>query len=894
MISDTNIQQGSGRQTIQLLADILVLAAVEIFLFSKFDLASLFTATTTAGGDTASHYYTLQYLRETLLPAGRITGWTMGNYAGFPILQFYFPLPFLLMCLLDLVMPLQVAFKLVTLLGTALLPVSAYVMLRLIRCPFPGPGIGAVLMLPFLFNGANSMWGGNILSTLAGEFSYSLSMALSLILIGSLYRGALEGKCLVRNAVLVFLVGFSHGYTLLFVEAMSLFILITPYGFVRRALYLFKVYALGFCLLAFWLIPLLVFTKYTTSYHLVWTINSLAEIIPAILLPTFIFALAGAAILLIWGLKKYREWGSEMLPGSFYILSGLTAAIVFFVAAPKIGVVDIRYVPYGQLMVCLLAAWSFGWLSSKLLGKWRLNLLLLLVVTSFTLHWTGERLGPVKGWSKWNYEGFEAKKTWPAFDRINKKLKGNFQDPRVVFEHSETHNMFGSSRAFESLPLFAGRSTLEGLYMQASISAPFVFYIQSLVSSVSSQPFPQYNYGSMDFDQAGKYLDLFNVGDLIIKSAKAKQAIRKADGYRKTGSIKEYELWERTTNTDRYVEPLKFEPVLYKGQAPWKEAAFEWFTKNEPNGVHLIFETSGTGSSDLPAKLVTDSLNILPAVGTGAEECTIDEKIHNDEINIQTNCLNRPLLVKVSFHPNWQVEGAAGIFLVSPSFMLIYPQQENVRLFYGPGPWNRFGQLLTVIGIVILLLNVPVPGRSGSTAWEAVAARFDIKTSLAPVLPFDPSPGARKSILLAVLVLAGIVVSGFAYHAYSNEPYRIYKHSIQLKDSGRYEAARTGFRRFMDAYPLANLTRESAYYIAITYYLEKDDAAAIKSFEEYIDLYPQGSRVAEAYYHIGMSLFRSNQEEPGIMTMKMVRKKFPATPWAGYALKRLQEHDADK
>jgi hypothetical protein len=136
------------------LLDIGVLIAVEVFIFSKFDLHSLVAATTTTGGDTASHFYTLQYFKDTLLSAGKISGWTMGNYAGFPILQFYFPLPFLIMSLLDLVMPLQVTFKLVTLLGTALLPVCAYVMLRLIRCPFPGPGIGAALMLPFLFNGA--------------------------------------------------------------------------------------------------------------------------------------------------------------------------------------------------------------------------------------------------------------------------------------------------------------------------------------------------------------------------------------------------------------------------------------------------------------------------------------------------------------------------------------------------------------------------------------------------------------------------------------------------------------------------------------------------------------------------------------------------------------------
>ncbi|KPK26067.1 MAG: hypothetical protein AMJ61_10105, partial [Desulfobacterales bacterium SG8_35_2] len=480
-------------ETIPHLLDLCILLAVEIFIFSKLDLLSLFTATTTTGGDTASHYYTLQYLRHTLLPAGHISGWTMGNYAGFPILQFYFPLPFLIMCLLDLVMPLEVAFKLVTLLGTAGLPVAAYGMLRFMRSPFPGPGIGALVMLPFLFNSANSMWGGNILSTLAGEFSYSLSMSLSLILIGSLYRGVHENKGIVRNAILVFLVGFSHGYTLLFAEAVSLFLLITPYGFTRRVFYLFRVYALGFCLLAFWLVPLLVFTKYTTSYHLVWTIHSMQELIPEILQPPIVLGIAGSVLLLVAGSLTYRRNGPEILIQLAYLWFGLAAAVVFFVAAPRLGVVDIRYVPYGQLMICLMGALFLGWAAKNILPRRGLRWLLLVVMAAAVLNWTNSRTGPVTDWSTWNYEGFEAKKTWPVFERINKALAGSFQDPRVVFEHSQDHNVFGSSRAFESLPLFAGRATLEGLYMQASITAPFVFYIQSLVSRESSQPFPQYS-----------------------------------------------------------------------------------------------------------------------------------------------------------------------------------------------------------------------------------------------------------------------------------------------------------------------------------------------------------------------------------------------------------------
>lgn len=715
-------------------------------------------------------------------------------------------------------------------------------------------------------------------------------MSLSLILLGSLYRGALDNRRVIINAILVFLVGFSHGYTLLFAEAMSIFLLITPEGFFQRLIYLAKVYVLGFCLLAFWLVPLLVFTRYTTPYHLVWTINSIKELIPPLLLPVIVLAGFGSVVSFAWGVLHFRKIGAELLLPLAYLWFGFGAALVLFIVAPRLGVVDIRYVPYGQLIGVLVAAVFLGWLG-RILKRWGLSWALLCLTVLVTLVWIGGGVGPAPAWAKWNYEGFEAKASWPLFHKINQTLKGDFDDPRVVFEHSPSHNIFGSTRAFESLPLFSGRATLEGLYMQASISAPFVFYIQSEISQVKSCPFPQYSCSNMDFRRAKKRLQMFNVRDLIIRSSAAKRAIRLTPGYRLKKTIGPYEIWELTTNQNRYVVPLKFEPILYQGKA-WKRVAYEWFARDDLLDVHLAFPVKGPEAVRRKFRARFTTLDNLPHIPINTKKCHITEKIGKHEILIQTNWINKPLLVKMTYHPDWHVEGADSVFLISPSFMLIYPKQHNVRLYYGPGPWDRIGQALTGIGILILLFNMPLFWCGRQSVWSFVVKRRETPPSLVPRLPYGPGSRIRRITLIIILISGGLSITWACYHVYRSDPNRIFNRSVHQKDAKEFEAARAGFRRVMKSLPSSGLARDSAYYIAICYYLEGKDRMAIKSFQELLRRYPDSNWVPEAHFHIGICFFRSGQEQKGIARMRMVVEKFPGTPWAGYAKDRLIEHHA--
>ena len=85
---------------------------------------------------------------------------------------------------------------------------------------------------------------------------------------------------------------------------------------------------------------------------------------------------------------------------------------------------------------------------------------------------------------------------------------------------------FGTSRAFELLPLFANRATLEGVYMQSSPSAPAVFYMQSEISKEQSCPFPAFSCSKTNISSAIKHLKMFNVNHIIAVSDEVKAELR--------------------------------------------------------------------------------------------------------------------------------------------------------------------------------------------------------------------------------------------------------------------------------------------------------------------------------------------------------------------------------
>jgi len=875
------------RKWLRALIDLAEVGTALGMIASYYPRALMLSPTTTNGGDMASHFYPVVYLRDTLLPRGEITGWCPGNYCGYPLFQFYFPLPFVVIALLGDLIPVTVAFKLGTVFGIFLLPVCSYLGLRLAGIAFPGPALGALTPLCFLFMEANSMWGGNIPSTLAGEFTFSIGLALAVLFLGALRWSIAHGRGRLWCGVLEALVGLSHGYTLLWAGMGSLGELIAVRGWWSRVRTLVVVHGLAILLMGFWLFPLLAYGAWTTSYNHVWIINSWREVMPPILWPCAIAAVAAALVeLVVCAIRREpvprglaQIWVATVLGGSVYFV------------AHTLHVVDIRFLPFLQLGLCLAAAAGAGTLLARLPMPEVWPIAAALTIPIFVQ----SQVTFIPSWIKWNYSGFEAKAPWKSFRELNDHLKGTFRDPRVVYEHTPEHEAVGTIRAFENLPLFSGRSTLEGLYMQGSPSAPFVFYIQSEVSGVTSCPFPDWGCGRLDLPRGVDHLRMMNVSQYIVRSQAVKAAAAKEPGLEREAVIGPYEVYRVRANDGRYAIPLAHTPVLVFAK-DWKSASYQWFKHAGPDDVVPVFarpqdvpeaERSRFAGvvDDLPAQVPAREVGPLPA---------LRETMEPERLVIEGTTPGQPVLIRISYHPRWKATTGERIWLAGPSFMLVFPKGDRVELVYDGGPPVTLGWLATLTGLAILVLAAVAPGRRLGARLAAAGRRLGEAGPLRPAVAWVRRSGAwsmrtRYAMLAGALLL---VVGSYATAAVAlrgTDPDSLYRRAQQLYGAGKLDEALPLFLEAQRLAPLSFTAIHSSYFSAIILFRKDDWHGCAESFQRLLDRFPEAPSAAESTYHLGLCRARIGDQPGAVEAWRQAQARFPDTPWAKYAGERLAE-----
>ncbi len=199
-----------------------VVVASCVAVVAWLDPGGIVSASTPTGGDMGAHVWGPAFLRDELLPAGSLRGWSPDWYAGMPAMQFYMVLPYLMIVVADVVLPYGVAFKLVAISGVVSMPAAAWLMGRLAGWAQPLRMLLPAALLLFVFDVNFTIYGGNAASTLAGEFAYSIALSATLVYLGMLWRSLERGTGRARASLVLAFVALCHPIALGFAVAASI------------------------------------------------------------------------------------------------------------------------------------------------------------------------------------------------------------------------------------------------------------------------------------------------------------------------------------------------------------------------------------------------------------------------------------------------------------------------------------------------------------------------------------------------------------------------------------------------------------------------------------------------------------------------------------------------
>ncbi len=791
---------------------VITIASVIVVTLSQLHPGMLLTNTTTTGGDTGAHIAMPKFL-ESLLVHGHLTGWDPGWYDGFPLYTFYFTIPDLFIAIGGWIIPYGVAFKLGTILGSVILPICAWACGRFFRLRAPLPTILAAATLPFLFDYTFTIYGGNLFSTLAGEYAYSFSLSLAVLFLGLFACAVREGRYRGWAAIVLAVCILSHmvgGMYALGGAAILTVVELLParWGIADSALHVWRgddtavqvprtrilwwavsTVAIGVLLSGWWLVPFGLEHAYSSSMGYT-NVEGWAQY----------FREADAWALVLAGIGAITAVVTRSRFGITVTVLGIAFALATAVD-PQGSLYNVRLLPLWFISVYLMAAWAFGtwciivatawrraqdrrWQAAEAMGwseepafsrpwdqpgspgesmpqadpavwappRWSprpppprrwgpaavsgaiLGLLAVMVavVPPFILPASAlpVTIGPnaVTNWSNYNYEGYQGQTSYPEFHSLMQTMSDlgqRYGCGRAMWEYSASENRFGTPEALMLLPFETNGciDSMEGLLFESSATTPYHFLNQAELSAGPSEPEVGLPYGALDVTLGVQHLQLLGVKYFMAETPQVEQEAAVDPSLQlvaKSGPwTYNYSGADTTTTWQIYlvkdsalVTPLANDPVVLSGVKPgpasWLGSAthegpsLTWYSDPSKWNVEL----AQSGPSDWPRTSVSDVQPTVTHVGTTKVSAITQT---DSSLSFHVSRVGTPVLVKVSYFPNWHASGADGPYRVTPNLMVVVPTSHDVTLSYGASTANHLGQLATLIGLVALVVLFVVP-----------------------------------------------------------------------------------------------------------------------------------------------------------------------------------------
>lgn len=757
-----------------------LIAIFGIVLWQLGGLHALLSNTTTTGGDTGAHYLMPQVL-DGFLRTGHLTGWYQGWYDGLPLYTFYFVAPDVFVALASHLFAYNVAFKLATVLGSLLLPVACYCLGRGFRLRRPFPLLLGAGSLLFLFEQSYTINGGNLYSTLAGEYSFSFSLTAAVFFLAVCASGISTGRHLALAAVLLAASLASH--VIPFIMAMfGLLLLVTtelaapglvhddglgrPRGVFPQRLrhrqtrrqsftWAVAVVVLGVGTMAWWFVPFVLEQRYANPMGYLNSSDYARALFPGGDRWAIVVALIGGALAVV---MKSRF-------GMFILALTIESAMAYRLD-PQGVLFNDRLLPLYFLCLYLSVAWTIGALLVLSARAWRrhevaafakkplakrrpadstkqrgatsaavLGTLLMIVIVINAFPWTQAKVNKylaapinavfgthlvddvgtssVAGWATYNFSGMEARReAWTEFQGIMAMARGVCRDSgsgRMFWEYEANQDRFGTPMALMLLPKYTNNciDSQEGLLFESSATTPYHFLNQSLLSVGPSRAQVGLNYQPTDVHEGALKLQLMGVKYYLVSDPSLVAQAEVEPLLREVAASVPYAQTNGTSLTWHVFEvadvalvaPLSQLPVvvkdLAKGGATWKTASTNWYDRATVATTPLV----GSGPPSWPRGDALGRVERPLRPGTVSKVQLGQNAL---SFTVSKSQVGKPVIIRMSYFPNWKAHGATGPYRATPNFMVVVPTSTSVQLSYGATPANWLGTFVSFLSLAAI------------------------------------------------------------------------------------------------------------------------------------------------------------------------------------------------
>ena len=571
----------------------------------------VFDDTTPTGGDMGAHVWAPAFLRDHFLSNFQISGWSMDWYGGLPLYRFYMVIPALAIVALDVLLPYGVAFKLVAVSGLVLFPLSCWAFGRLANFRHPIPELFSVAALCFLLDESFQIYGGNVKSTMAGEYSFSIALTLAVLGLGLLANGLRTGRFRVWTAVVLALAAVSHGIVLIFV-AVGAIVITLVWLDKQRLVYAVTAGVTTLLLSAWWVGPFLFGHEFMTDMKygfrpegssdsfwdmffplaapLDFIITALAVIgFVAMVLRRNLTGTAIGLICLVFVALVYLTrdslpgigllWNPRLLPFVYltrYLLMviGALELITWLVnsardrrASAQLNAYEGAGAAVAITLSCLVV---FGWMYETLPFDGRVSRTSGEETTS-VYAWGPFRKTPdagravADGWTRYNMQGYEGRPKYYEYNAVVNTMDDLGETRgcgRALWENNSANGEYGTTMALMLLPHWTDGciASMEGLFFEASGTTPYHFLTAAAMSEQSSNPVRQLRYENNDAEIGVRHMRDLGVRYLMVRTDPAKSEAASREELELVASSGPWEIYELRGSA--IVEPLTVQPVV--------------------------------------------------------------------------------------------------------------------------------------------------------------------------------------------------------------------------------------------------------------------------------------------------------------------------------------------